>query len=466
MPAWIPRLSPKKLREVSNIALFHRASAVCLILLLAFLVGNGFGSSVALGQATRLEIVGFTMGPIKYTVVVAHHPDSVTPKQLQQKIDSTLERVNQLMSTYLPDSDVSRFNSSESTEFVAVDQETAEVVGRAIQISEQTKGAFDITVGPAVNLWKFGPEKGSRESLPDDAVLKQVAEVVGYRKLEVRTEPPAIRKTEPRLKIDLSAIAKGYAVDQVAEVLDEAGCKQFMVEVGGEIYTRGQRAGGGPWQIGVEQPDGSELANKVSVNSDREVFQVALISDKASATSGDYRNYFEFDGKRFSHTIDPKTCRPVEHGLATACVIAEDCMAADALATAIMVLGPDDGVAFCREAGVEYLLITRDSDFGSELTELRSNGFPIGEVNSVKPQPNSVKPERKSKSAQGILPTFIGAAVIIGLAILGMAVGSIFANKPVQGSCGGLSSATGEDGESSCTICSKPTTDCVEKAEA
>ena len=131
---WIPRRSRKKLRKVSNITLFIRASLFCLVLLLPSLVGNGLGSSAALGQETRLEMTGSTMGPIKYKVIVAHHPDSVTPDQLYEKVDSTLERVNQLMSTYLPDSDVSRFNKFESTEFVEVDSETAEAVGRAIQI--------------------------------------------------------------------------------------------------------------------------------------------------------------------------------------------------------------------------------------------------------------------------------------------------------------------------------------------
>ena len=460
--AWILRSWPRKLRA-SSIRRFSRLPVACLFLLLACCAGNGIGSSAASAQTERLEITGSTMGPIRYTVVVAHHPDSITPQQLQQKVDSTLERVNQLMSTYLPDSDISRFNVSKSTEFVAVDPETAEVVGRALQISEQTKGAFDISVGPAVNLWKFGPDKAELESLPSDSQLKQVAKIIGYQKLEVRVQPPALRKTEPGLRIDLSAIAKGYAVDMVAKALDESGCKQFMVEVGGEVFVRGQRAGGGPWQIGVEEPDTRQTANRSPAS--REVFRVASISNNALATSGDYRNYFEFDGKRFSHTIDPQTCRPVEHGLASACVIADDCMTADAIATAVMVLGPDEGQKFCQEAGVEYLFITRDSDFGSELKELSSQGFPIAEINS--PQVDSSKPEKsKARSAQGILPTFIGAAVIIGLAILGMAVGSIFANKPVQGSCGGLSSATGEDGEESCTICSKPTTDCVENAGA
>ncbi len=398
------------------------------------------------------------MGPISYTALVAHHPDSVTPQELQQLVDSSLQRVNRLMSTYIPESDVSRFNASNSTDFIPVDPETAQVVQRAIQISQQTEGAFDITVGPAVNLWKFGPDKESVESLPSEDEVLEVRSLIGFEKLQVRSDPPAIRKSEPKLKIDLSAIAKGYAVDMVAKALDDASCKQYMVEVGGEVFVRGQRAKGGPWQIGVERPDSTQSANRPLLGANREVYRVASISDSALASSGDYRNFFEFKGKRFSHTIDPKTCQPVEHGLATACIIADDCMTADALATAVMVLGPEAGQSVCKAAGVEFLLITRDSDFGTELTEVKSDSFPVSKIESAK--------KSKSSSAQGIWPTFIAAAVIMGLAILGMAVGSIFANKPVQGSCGGLSSATGEDGDSSCTICSKPTTDCVERAEA
>ena len=415
------------------------------------------GISNAAAQATQLEMTGITMGKIKYKALVVHHPDSVTPEQLQDQIHSALERVNRLMSTYIAESDVSRFNSSDSTDFISVDPETARVVSRAIEISEQTDGAFDITVGPAVNLWSFGPDKSSPDSLPSDDLIEQASKIIGFEKLEVRADPPAIRKSEPKLKIDLSAIAKGYAVDVVAKSLDEAGSKRFMIEVGGEVFVRGERVGGGPWQIGVEQPDSKKSANRPVIGAKREIYRVASITDQALATSGDYRSFFEFEGKRFSHTIDPKTCRPVDHGLATACIIAQDCMTADALATAVMVLGPEAGQAVCKQAGVEFLFLSRDSDFGPELAEVQSDGFPVSEAeSSEKPAPKSSPP------TQGILPTFIGAAVVIGLAILGMAIGSIFANKPVQGSCGGLSNATGDD----CTICAQPASDCVENAEA
>jgi len=421
----------------------------------------GLVPSVANGQLTQLEISGFTMGPIKYNVVVADYPDSVEPEELQSKVADSLERVNRLMSTYIPDSDVSRFNSNQSTQFQSVDAETLAVVNRAISISKRTAGAFDITVGPAVNLWSFGPDEANEKGLPSQQLIDNTKKLIGFEKLETRTEPPAIRKSEPGLKIDLSAIAKGYAVDQVAKVLDESGCKQFMVEVGGEVFARGERALGGKWRVGVERPNADRVANaSLSSGAKQELASVAEISDRALATSGDYRNFFEFKGQRYSHTIDPTTCRPVEHGLATACIIADDCMTADALATAVMVLGVEKGQAVCQELGVECFLITRDSDFGMQLTEFKSDGFPlVPKSASVNPP---VKPAGES-NPQSILPMFIGATVVIGLAILGMAVGSIFGNKPVRGSCGGLANVTDENGDSSCGICAKPTTDCVER---
>lgn len=390
------------------------------------------------------EITGRTMGPIAYRVVVAQHPDTVAPKQLQQSVVDALRRVNELMSTYIPESDVSRFNQSESTEFQPVASETASVVHRAIEISKLTDGAFDITVGPAVNLWNFGPDKTEFE-LPSNDQIEAVSALIGYQNLEVQLEPPAIRKTIPGLKIDLSAIAKGYAVDQVAAQLDDAGCAQFMVEVGGEVMTRGMRHDGGPWRIGVERP----------MAKGRQVDSIAVISDQAMATSGDYRNFIEHEGVRYSHTIDPKTSRPVRHGLASACVIADDCMTADALATSIMVLGAGPGKTLCDELGVQYLLVERDGDFGDTLNEVVSQAFPLKD-----------KAEAATTNNQSIWPTFIGALVVFGVAVLAMAVGSIFANKPVRGSCGGLANMTSEDGDSTCGVCSQPATDCVEEAKS
>ncbi|MFT5301644.1 MAG: thiamine biosynthesis lipoprotein [Mariniblastus sp.] len=391
-----------------------------------------------------LELTGRTMGPIPYSVVVAHYPKSVTSEALQSAVVDSLQRVNRLMSTYIAESDVSRFNDSNSTEFFEVDPETAKVVARSIEISQQTEGAFDITVGPAVNLWNFGPNKKQRFEIPSDEEIAAVKQVIGYEQLSVQFEPAAIRKSQPGVKIDLSAIAKGYAVDQVLAELAVLGCRQVMVEVGGEIRTMGERYAGGPWRIAVEKPSETKSSSSDGWSG------VAVISDRALATSGDYRNYAEFEGHRYSHTINPATCRPVTHWLATASIIADDCMTADALATAVSVLGFEAGAEMCEKLGVDYYLVNRDSELGTSFVDKSSTGFPFQE------------PVKKKVASNSIWPTFLGAIVIFGLMIVFMAVGAIFANKPITGSCGGIANVTNEDGESNCGICSKPTTDCVE----
>lgn len=457
-PVWTPRKSKPRKKQRANSHVFFLVSVIYLILctmqkLHAILIWALFGGLFCLSptwsqEPTQLEITGRTMGPIKYKVLVAHHPSSVEPEQLQELIQGALDRVNGLMSTYLPESDVSRFNDADSTEYQPVNRETAMVVARAIEISRQTDGAFDITVGPAVNLWNFGPEK-SEFQIPSDEQIANVKTMIGYEKLSVQMDPPAISKSEPSLRIDLSAIAKGYAVDQVAKALDEAGCKKFMVEVGGEVFTRGERSVGGKWRIAIEKPNYS---------SQQAYDKVAEISNLGMATSGDYRNYSEVDGVKYSHTIDPKTCRPVTHDLASACVIATDCMTADALATAVMVMGPKQGASVCDTLGVEYLTMTRIGGRDDVLDEKRSASFPLRNLSGA-------APEKNVGAGQSIWPTFIGATVVFVLVILGMAVGSIFANKPVRGSCGGLANMAKGDGEAeSCGVCSKPTTDCVEKA--
>ncbi|MDA7906349.1 FAD:protein FMN transferase [Mariniblastus sp.] len=417
--------------------LYATLAFTCSVWLLSSLVHSQDDVSVP------FEISGKTMGPIAYKVVIADHPDSVTPIELQERVAEVLENINQLMSTYQPESDVSRFNRSQSTEFQTVDPKTAAVVARAIEISKLTEGAFDITVGPAVNLWDFGP-KNLDFKIPTVSQTDAIKSSIGYQYLEVQLNPPAISKRVAAVNIDLSAIAKGYAVDQVATAMDDLGCKNFLVEVGGEVFASGERFSGGNWRIGVERPDdaGITLGN------------IAEISDEAMATSGDYRNFHELGGIRYSHTIDPKTCRPVKHTLASACIIFKDCMTADALATAMMVMGKNRGEQLCQELGAEYLLVERESDFGDELTEFKSKSFPLLDA----PQPNN-----SPTILQQILPVFIGAVVIFGLVIISMSVGAIFAKKPITGSCGGLANQTNEYGETSCGICSKPTTDCVEK---
>ena len=392
---------------------------------------------------TRVDIVGTTMGPIVYRVVAIKDDQTPDVVELSRAIQSALDHVNQLMSTYQADSDVTRFNESKSTDWISVDVDTATVMLRSLEISELTKGAFDVTVGPAVNLWHFGPNSG-RFSIPEDAEIESVKRRVGYKNVQARLEPPAIRKMLPLIEVDFSAIAKGYAVDRVAAVLVDMNCKNFLVEVGGEVAARGMTETGQPWRIGVESPN--EFA--------RIVGHVALLDDAAMATSGDYRNFEIVDGKRYSHSINPVTCRPTENLVATACVVANDCMTADAIATALTVLAKNEGAAICQELKIPCLLIERAADDPANPSRFQtyiSPNFPLAE------QPTAAPP---GKSVFGV---FLAAAVVFGLAVLGMAAGSIFANKPVKGSCGGLANLPTDRGELECSLCEKPATDCVEQ---
>ncbi|MEM7784438.1 MAG: FAD:protein FMN transferase [Planctomycetota bacterium] len=400
------------------------------------------------GDDSLWEMTGKTMGPIQYKVLAGGLPEAVQPEELHSAVENELEAVNQRMSTYIATSDVSRFNLSTETTYLPVDSETAKVVAKSLEISKVTGGAFDVTVGPAVNLWKFGPDK-SKLSIPSPSQLDRVKQQIGYQNLSVRLDPPALKKSIPELNIDLSAIAKGYAVDCVANRLDELGCKRFMVEVGGEVVVRGEKSPGNPWKIGLERPTDDPRRRRLN--------HVIALKDRALATSGDYRNVHIVDGKRYSHTIDATTCRPVTHGVATATVLAEDCMTADALATAILVLGAEKGMKLCEQLNAHCLLgVRKNGDMDDLLIEQSSSGFP-----------DLIAPMQKAPktNAGSILPVFLGAAVVFGLVIFGMAFGAIFNNKPITGSCGGLANMTNESGDQVCGICSKPTTDCMERVE-
>ncbi|MCG6898198.1 MAG: FAD:protein FMN transferase [Thiocapsa sp.] len=301
-------------------------------------------------QPELVEITGRTMGT-SYSVKLVDLPPGLSPAALQAEIDAHLEHVNGLMSTYRPDSDLSRFNASPSTEWFPTSAELVELVTLARSISVASAGAFDITVGPLVNLWGFGPD-AHPFSVPDAHLIEETRRRVGYEKLAVRADPSALRKERPDLYVDLSAIAKGYGVDQVAALLDQRGVDAYLVEIGGELKAKGFKPGGAPWRIAVERPDAAARA----------VYRVVPLRDAAMATSGDYRNFYEHEGRLYSHTIDPSTGHPVDHRLASVTVIAQDCATADALATALLVLGPERGFELAESRDIAAFLISRGGE--------------------------------------------------------------------------------------------------------
>lgn len=261
-----------------------------------------------------------------------------------EQIERVLARVNRLMSTYDPGSELSRFNRLPVGVPMAVSPETVDVVAAARRVADETGGAFDPTVAPLVALWGFGADAAGDP--PTEVELRAAAETVDYRRVEHGHAPPSLRKLAP-VTLDLSAIAKGYAVDRLAKVLDESGCVAYLVELGGEIRVKGTAPGGGVWRIGVDAPTAGGFASTIALRRG------------ALATSGDYRQYRELDGERLSHIIDPRTGRPIRHGVASVTVVTDQAMFADAYATALLVMGEDEGRRFAQDRGLAALFIVR-----------------------------------------------------------------------------------------------------------
>jgi thiamine biosynthesis lipoprotein len=255
------------------------------------------------------------------------------------------------MSTYIVDSDVSRFNASRSTDWIEVSMDVCEAVVASRKLSEMTGGAFDITVGPLVNLWGFGPETIELAPPPPEEVAAAKARV-GYARLHADCSRPALRKDAPDVYIDLSAWAKGYAVDEVGRMLEQEGIGNYLVALGGELRMRGRNGGGELWSIAIEKPTDDGGA----------VEMVLELTDCSASTSGDYRNYFVYEGRRYSHLIDARAGQPVSHNVASVTVIAEEAAFADPMATALLVLGPEEGMELARQQGIAALFQLRTAD--------------------------------------------------------------------------------------------------------
>jgi len=291
-----------------------------------------------------------TMGT-SFTVKVTSIPDSLSHDELKLQINSLLDIINGQMSTYLQESELSKFNKTQSTQWYSVSESLYKVLKEAKLISELSNGAFDITVGPLVNLWGFGPDPMSfiaPEKIDVDAQLEKI----GSNHLILKENSTQIKKDIPELYLDLSAIAKGYAVDQVGILLESHGITDYMVEIGGELRLKGNNIHGKPWRIAIEKPTAET----------RMIQKVLPLTDISLATSGDYRNFFEVDNVRFSHTIDPRSGRPITHKLASITILSDTTMKADAFATALMVLGPEQGYKMAEKEKIAALFIIKTDD--------------------------------------------------------------------------------------------------------
>ncbi|MRX27773.1 FAD:protein FMN transferase [Kangiella sp. HZ709] len=300
-------------------------------------------------QADYKKIIGSTMGT-SYSIIA-----KVTDQDIQlihQTIEAELEDINQLMSTYVPNSEINQFNNLKEDSCFKFSEKTWQVLLASKQIYEETEGAFDITLGPLISRWGFSAEE-YQQQVPNEAEIKALLAVVGTDKLDFNTQAQCVTKSIPSMSINLSAIAKGYAVDQLAKILEENNIQDYLVEIGGEVKAKGLKQNRLNWKIAVEKPSNNVNRNQsVVVN----LFNISI------ATSGDYRNYYEVDGKRFSHTIDPTSGFPVKHNLTSISVLHPSNMYADAYATALNVLGQEKAYAFAEQHNLAIYTITQQSD--------------------------------------------------------------------------------------------------------
>ncbi len=327
------------------------------LLVLVWLTVDRLGSA---GVTAELRLSGSTMGT---TFSVQVPAGEVTDRsELSRAIQRELDAIDQLLSTYDPASEISRLNRHADTTAFLVSESTLSVLLMAREVAERSGGALDVTAAPLVAAWGFGAD-GMEARHPTEEDLRFLLAAVGYEKLDVDAETRSVRKLDPSLSVDLSAIAKGYGVDRVAELLVERGVPSFLVEVGGEIRVRGRNSDGNPWRIAIEAPQRSQ----------RNVYGVVEMSAGALATSGDYRDFREIDGARYAHIVDPRSGRARLQKDFSVSVFAPQAMAADAWATALTALGPAAGYDLALREGVAALFVERiEEGFRSRTT----SGFP------------------------------------------------------------------------------------------
>lgn len=325
----------------------------------------GGAAALALGACGRrtetgeLRLSGMSMAST-YTVKLARSA-GIDAERVHQAVQSALEAVDARMSMYRADSELSQLNRQPAGQPLALSADLYAVLAAASEVSALSSGAFDVTVAPLVQAWGFGTEK--RTAVPPAAQVQSRRAAVGWRGLRLDGGSLAATKARTDLHADLGGIAKGYGVDRAALALEALGIGDYMIEFGGEVRTRGRNAAAAPWRIGVEQPDAVPQRAR----------WVVPLSGRAMATSGDYRHFFIQDGRRFSHEIDPAQGTPISHALCSVTVVADDCMRADAIATALIVLGAERGRALAEASGIAAQFIERAA--GGEFHDTMTTQF-------------------------------------------------------------------------------------------
>ncbi|QNK00471.1 FAD:protein FMN transferase [Dyella telluris] len=295
------------------------------------------------------SVQGETMGT--FWSVRAVMPAELSLVSRARGIQSVLDLIDGQMSTYKPASALSHFNAAPAGTWHVLPAECFDVVRHALQVARETDGAYDPTIGPLVNLWGFGPDAARHEPPSRDAI-DAARERIGWWRIKLDAATHGIFQPGG-ISLDLSSVAKGYAVDLVGQHLDRAGIDAWLVEVGGELKGKGRKPDGSPWRIGIERPGAAVGA----VQRADQLSQVVCLTGRAIATSGDYRRRFEVDGVTYSHHIDPRTGWPVPHTVASVSVLAADAMHADPMGTLMTVLGPEQGMTYARERGLAVMFI-------------------------------------------------------------------------------------------------------------
>ena len=317
----------------------------------------------AKGSLEKHLIMGTTMGTTYAVTVVSE--SGIDTDLLKKQIDARLVMVNQSMSMFSPTSELSRFNSTKAHVPFKISRDFAYVMDQSKRLYNLTNGAWDGTLKPLVDLWGFGTKEKITKA-PAPKAINDLLKTIGFNKIEILEN--ALQKKTPFVTLDLGSIAKGFGVDAVALLLEKSGFKSFLVEIGGEVFTRGTKPGNLPWTVGISRPEKGSAPDTL--------YRSIELKDMALATSGDYRNFVIINNKAYSHIIDPTTGYPVETGVVSASVTAENCTFADGLATALMVMPPEKAVALVNNLKkVECLIVVKKKD--GTFMDLTSKGFPL-----------------------------------------------------------------------------------------